>query len=149
MLVKKNILHILKKRNLGMSLIEIMLVFTVVMAMLVGIFQLYKSIQANQKKSAAKSLVVQIQGAIEQFKNDIGRYPLKLEELVNGPTDNQEWKRWSSENGIHKSHIVDGTIKDPYGNEISYEFDKSKNQFEVKSWGPKGVGSESDQIFAD
>lgn len=149
MLSQKTILSVLKKRNQGMSLIEIMLVFTVIMAMLVGIFQLYKTIQASQKKSAAKSLVAQIKSSIENFKNDIGRYPSKIEELTSGPTDTQEKRRWSNETGIHKSNIIDGVIKDPYGNEIAYEFDKSKNSFEVYSWGPGGVGSESGQIFAE
>ncbi len=148
MLIKKNILSILKNKNQGMSLIEIMLVFTVIMAMLVGIFQLYKVIQANQKKSATKSLIVQVKNGIEQFKNDVGRYPTKLDELVSGPTDTQEKRRWSEE-AIDKKNIVDGTIKDTYGNEIVYTFDKSKNNFDLYSWGPKGVGSESDQIFAE
>jgi type II secretion system protein G len=148
MLIKKNILHILKKRNQGMSLIEIMLVFTVIMAMLVGVFQLYKTIQASQKKSATKSLIAQVKNGIEQFKNDVGRYPSKLEELVTGPSDAQEKRRWSEE-AIDKKNFIDGTIKDTYGNEIVYTFDKSKNTFDLYSWGPKGVGSESDQIFVE
>lgn len=148
MLIKKNILHIIKNKNKGMSLIEIMLVFTVIMGVLVGIFQLYKQIQSSQQKSATKSLIMQVKNAIEQFKNDIGRYPSKLEELVNGPSDAQEKRRWSEE-AIDKKQIADGTIKDTYGNEIVYNFDKSKNNYDIYSWGPKGVGSESDQIFAE
>jgi hypothetical protein len=35
------------------------------------------------------------------------------------------------------------------GNELAYNFDKAKNKIEVFSWGEKGVGSESGQIFAD
>lgn len=143
-----SVLHILKNKNHGMSLIEIMLVFTVMMAMAVGIFQLYKTIQTSQKKSATKSLLIQVKSGIEQFKNDIGRYPSKLEELVNGPSDGQEKRRWSGE-AIDKKNFVDGTIKDTYGNEIVYTFDKSKNNFDLYSWGPKGVGSESDQIFVE
>lgn len=148
MLTKKNIFHVIKKKNQGMSMIELLLVFTLAMGMLVGVLQLYRNIQASQKKSATKTLITQIKSAIEQFKNDIGRYPSKLEELVTGPTDGKEKRRWSEE-AIDKKNIIDGTIKDTYGNEIVYTYDKAKNNFDLYSWGPKGVGSESDQIFAD
>jgi general secretion pathway protein G len=145
MILRKNMLSILKKRNPGMSLIEIMLVFTVIMVMLVGVFQLFKKIQSSQKKSATQSLLAQVQNGVEQFKNDIGRYPQKLEELATGPSDAQEKRRWS-EDYIERKSVIDGTVKDVYGNELVYSFDKSKNSYDLYSWGPKGVGAESDQI---
>lgn len=134
----------------GMSLIELMLVMTIVLGAMVGLFQLYKTIKSNQKKSATKSLVAQVQNGIEQFKNDIGRYPMKLEELITPPSDQQEKRRWSSDGYVsNQKNIVDGAIKDEYGNELEYKFDKSKNTFEVFSWGEKGVGSETGQILAE
>lgn len=138
----------LKNKNPGMSLIEIMLVFTVIMVMMVGVFQVYKTIQSSQKKSATKNLLLQLQTGLESFKNDIGRYPSKIEEFVNGPNDSKEKRRWSSDY-INRANIIDGVIKDSYGNEIVYNYDKSKNSFEIYSWGPKGVGSETDQILPD
>lgn len=132
-----------------MSLIELMLVMTLVLGAMVGLFQLYKTIKANQKKSSTKTFIAQIQNGVEQFKNDIGRFPTKLEELVVPPSDQNEKRRWNSDGYADKKSLDEGSIKDDYGNELEYRFDKSKNSFEIFSWGEKGVGSETGQIFAE
>ena len=132
-----------------MSLIELMLVMTLVLGAMVGLFQLYKTIKANQKKSATRAFIAQIQNGVEQFKNDIGRYPSKLEELIIAPAEANEKRRWNSDGYANKKSIEEGTIRDEYGNELEYRFDKSKNTFEIFSWGEKGVGSETGQIFAE
>jgi general secretion pathway protein G len=137
------------KRAKAMSLIELMLVMTLVLGAMVGLFQLYKTLKSNQKKSATRTFIAQIQNGIEQFKNDIGRYPIKLEELVVPPSEPQEKRRWNSDGYADKKSLEEGSIKDDYGNEIEYRFDKAKNSFEIFSWGEKGVGSETGQIFAE
>lgn len=137
------------KREKAMSLIELMLVMTLVLGAMVGLFQLYKTIKANQKKSATKTFIAQIQNGIEQFKNDIGRFPTKLEESVVPPSDQNEKRRWNSDGYADKKSLDEGSIKDDYGNELEYRFDKAKNSFEIFSWGEKGVGSETGQIFAE
>lgn len=144
----QNIKSILFLKEKGMSLIELMLVMTLVLGAMVGLFQLYNTIKANQKKSATQALVAQVQNGIEQFKNDIGRYPTKLEELITPPSEQNEKRRWNSDGYVtNKNNIIDGSIKDDYGNELEYKYDKSKNTFEIFSWGPKGVGSETGQIL--
>jgi general secretion pathway protein G len=142
------IVKVMKKKASGMSMIEIMLVFAVALTVLVGVFQIYRSVQSSQRKSATQSLLTQVQAGIQMFKNDLGRYPASLEEFVNGPSNPEEKRRWS-EDYIDKKIFVDGTVKDAWGNELAYNFDKAKNKIEVFSWGEKGVGSESGQIFAD
>ena len=145
--MKKKV-HLLRKHK-GMSLIELMLVMTLVLGAMVGLFQLYKTIKANQKKSATRTFIAQVQNGVEQFKNDIGRYPTKLEELILPPADANERRRWNSDGYANKKSIEEATIRDEYGNELEYRFDKSKNTFEIFSWGEKGVGSETGQIFAE
>ena len=137
------------RREKAMSLIELMLVMTLVLGAMVGLFQLYKTIKSNQKKSATKTFIAQIQNGVEQFKNDIGRFPTKLEELVVPPSDQNEKRRWNSDGYADKKSLDEGSIKDDYGNELEYRFDKAKNSFEIFSWGEKGVGSETGQIFAE
>lgn len=137
------------KRVKAMSLIELMLVMTLVLGAMVGLFQLYKTLKSNQKKSATKTFIAQVQNGVEQFKNDIGRYPTKLEELVVPPADQNEKRRWNSDGYADKKSLEEGSIKDEYGNELEYKYDKAKNSFEIFSWGEKGVGSETGQIFAE
>ena len=137
------------RREKAMSLIELMLVMTLVLGAMVGLFQLYKTIKSNQKKSATKTFIAQIQNGVEQFKNDIGRFPTRLEELVVPPSDQNEKRRWNSDGYADKKSLDEGAIKDDYGNELEYRFDKAKNSFEIFSWGEKGVGSETGQIFAE
>lgn len=143
-----SIYSIIKKRSSAMSMIEIMLVFAVVLTAMVGVFQLFRTLQNSQKKSSTQSLLAQVQSGIQMFKNDLGRYPVSLEEFVTGPSNTEEKRRWS-EDYIDRKIIADGIIRDAWGNELSYNFDKAKNKIELFSWGAKGVGAESGQIFAD
>lgn len=147
-ILNKTIRYGIKKKVNGMSMIEIMLVFAVVLTVMVGVFQLYRSIQSSQRKSATQSLLTQVQAGVQMFKNDIGRYPNSLEEFVNGPANTEEKRRWN-EDYIDRKLFSDGTVKDAWGNELSYTFDKAKNKVEIFSWGAKGIGADSGQIFAD
>lgn len=137
--LKKTINEALRSKALGMSLIEILLVITIVAAGFVGLIRLYQKITNAQAVSETKSLLDTIQASVTSFKTDIGRYPQALDELITGPTDPQEKRR------AQIPYVQ--SIVDRWGNQIEYKFDKEKNSIEIYSWGSNGPGSESGQIF--
>jgi general secretion pathway protein G len=146
---QKYIDALLTKKAKGYSLIEIMLVLSIVMGLMVGVVQIYTRVKANMKKSSTQSLLLQVENGINEFKNDVGRYPHTLEELVSGPSDAQEKRRWSNNYIQDKNAIVDGSIKDSYGNDLQYAFNKETSKFNLFSWGPEGEGAEFGQIVLE
>jgi general secretion pathway protein G len=143
-----NLKKIVRHKRLGMTLIEIMLVFTIVAGILVGVIQLAKTLQSRQKVNNTKTLIRTVSSGVETFKIDLGRFPTKLDELVNPPADSNERRRWQGPY-VAQEMIKEGAIRDDWGTELEYKFDGAKNNFEVFSWGKDGQGSEVGNIFAD
>jgi general secretion pathway protein G len=140
--------RIVHNKQKAMSLIEIMLVFTIVAAILVGIIQLAKTLQNRQKVNNTKTLLRAVSSAVETFKIDLNRFPTKIDELVNAPGDANERRRWQGPY-VAQEMVKDGTLRDEWGNELEYRLDQAKNTFEVFSWGKEGQGSDIGNIFAD
>jgi general secretion pathway protein G len=138
-------IHFLQKKR-GMSLIEIMLVIAVGMGLMAGLVTIYKKVQNSLKRSSTQSLLFEVQNGLEEFRRDLGRYPVKIDELVAGPADANEKKKWSGQYVSNKDSVSNDTVVDSYGNEIVYVYDKSKNKFELYSWGPQGPGAEYGHI---
>ena len=131
--------QIIRSKASGMSLIEIMLVVSIVAAGLVGLIRLYQSVTERQAKSETSNLLSIIKTGVDSFKIDVGRPPQNLDELITGPSETQEKRR--------SQHPYVDSITDRWGNQIEYKFDKEKNNVEIFSWGKNGPGSESGQIF--
>ena len=146
--MKKQIFKIRSLRMPGMSLIEIMLVGTLVIAAMVGVFQLYKTLKAKSQKQETENLVKIVKQGVESFMIDVGRFPQSLKELVEGPSNKDERSRWQPTGYAPEKSIVDGGILDSYGNELDYATEGAK-KFKLKSWGPLGVGSDVGHIYAD
>ena len=138
----------LKNRHSGMSLLEIMLYITIAVGLIAAVMQTYKTLQEKTKKQETQNLVRTVKAGIDSFKVDIGRYPTKIDELINPPSDQNERRRWQ-DGYVPKESIRDGSVKDGYGNDLEYSYDPKINSYEIRSWGKNGPGSETGWIFAD
>jgi len=138
---------ILKKKN-GFGLIEIMISLTIIAGLILGVMQLAKFLNERSKKNNTQTILRAIQNGITQFKMDLGKFPAKVEDLVNPPSDTNDRRRWQGPY-VPVEYNKEGTIRDDYGNEIEYKVDNTKNTFEVFSWGKEGPGSDVGNIFAD
>ncbi len=80
--------------------------------------------------------------AIQLFRQDIGRYPEKLIDLVERPDDiEDDDKRWSK-------YLDQPNFTDPWGNELVYREEGEVNEdgFDVLSKGPDGEEDTEDDI---
>ena len=121
-------------RERGMTLIEILVVLTLIGVVLgiVGSNYLGKSEQAKAK--AAKIEISQISQALDLFKLEIGRYPTSqegLQALVAAPPGVTNWAGpyWK------KSTVP----KDPWGNEYKYVTPGTHGAYDIISLGADGV----------
>ena len=121
-------------REAGMTLIEILVVLTLIGVVLgiVGSTYLGKSEQAKAK--AAKIEIEQISQALDLFKLELGRYPTTqegLQALVAAPPGLANWAGpdWKKSS----------TPKDPWSHEYTYAAPGSHGAYDIISLGADGV----------
>jgi general secretion pathway protein G len=123
-----------RARHAGMTLIEILVVLTLIGVVLgiVGSNYLGKSEQAKAK--AAKIEIDQIGQALDLFKLELGRYPTTsegLQALVAAPSGLSNWAGpyWKKST----------TPKDPWGHEYKYQSPGTHGPYDIVSLGADGV----------
>jgi len=130
----------------GMSLIEIMLVMTIVAALIGGVIMLAKTLQERARVSKTRTIVQAVHSGVEQYKIDIGKYPERLIVLVEPPADQQDRRRWQGPY-VPERYASAGAIRDDYSTELEYKFDAATQNYELFSWGKGRAGSEHGHIF--
>jgi general secretion pathway protein G len=120
-------------RQRGMTLIEILVVLTLIGVVLglVGSNYLGKSEQAKAK--AAKIEVEQVGQALDLFKLEIGRYPTSqegLQALVTAPAGVDNWA-----GPYWKKNTVP---KDPWGHDFVYQAPGAHGDYDLLSYGADG-----------
>ena len=119
-----------KRRQAGFSLIEIMIVMTLLG--LIGTFAVtrYMAKQQEGYRMGAKTLIQQLRAGLDDFYRICSSYPTLaqggLESLVTGPTDGS-CKNYTADNAILKK-----VPKDPWGSDFFYDSDGRK--FVIKSF---------------
>jgi general secretion pathway protein G len=121
------------RRQLGMTLIEILVVLTLI-AIVMGIVggnYLQRGEQAKSK--AAKIEIEQIGQTLDLYKLEVGRYPTTqegLQALITAPAGVANW------NGPYWKK---GTLpKDPWGNEYKYVSPGQHGAYDITSLGADG-----------
>ncbi len=127
--------HRSTKRELGMTLIEIMVVVTIlgILATIVTVNVLDRLDQA--KVSAAVTQMKNLEGALDEFRRDNGFYPSTeqgLKSLIEKPTVGREAKRYPR-NGYLKGNEVP---RDPWDCDFIYNSPGLQgNPYEITSLG--------------
>jgi general secretion pathway protein G len=118
--------QILKNRQLGFSLIEILVVM-VMMATLIGLVA--NSVGKNRIKGKiqeSKIRIGQLKIKIEEFNLDTGYYPRSLDALVNDNGDSNWMGKYTKEKNL----------KDPWGESFQYSNPgQNDEEFSIISYG--------------
>ncbi|GAB1594555.1 type II secretion system major pseudopilin GspG [Lysobacter claricitrinus] len=96
----------------GMSLIEIIIVIVLIGVVLTFVGSRILGGADRAKANLAKSEVQTLAQKIEQYKEDVGRYPTALSDLAAAPQGATGWLG---------PYAKEGELKDPWGNAISYK----------------------------
>lgn len=137
-----------QKRN-AFTLVEILVVIAIIA--LIGSFALPTLIKnlGKAKTGLVKSKMVLIEGALDQFMLDCGRYPLDeegLEALLLAPQDMEE--KWAG------AYMKQSQLIDPWGSPYMYFAEGTVNigSYDLMSFGADGAeGGEGDDedVFND
>jgi len=131
-----------KKSSLSaFTLIEVLLVLIILVIL--------GSLAANiftgtQDKANVKSTIIQIgfiEGAIDRYRLEMNRYPEKLEDLWEEPSDTDEAQKWGSP-------YMEKVTEDNWGNSYEYlpEGEKNPDKYDLWSNGPDGEDGTEDDI---
>ncbi len=131
------------KSDKGFSLIELIVVLVILglLAAVVGP-RVYKYL-AQGKEKIARIQIKELEGALQLFSFDMGRYPSTsegLESLVRNPGNAESW------NGpyLAKTEVP----KDPWGKPYLYRSPGEHGDFDLFSDGPDGVEGGEDDIVS-
>lgn len=118
-----------RRREHGFTLIEILIVVAIIGLIasliapnLIGRFE-------RSKEEVAKAQVEMLSSAVQSFMIDMGRYPNRLEELIN--LQDPKWR------GPYLSKR--SLPKDPWGREYQFKCPGDHGPFDLYSFGPNGL----------
>lgn len=124
----------MSQKNKGFTLIELMVVVAIIGILAVFVVPRFVGQGEKAKVDATVGLIAQLKGVIDMFKLQNGRYPAKLEDLVERPSYVDEAK-WPDEGYMDS---VDA-LKDAWGNDFRYsERGPGGTGYEIMSFGADG-----------
>src|SRR5688572_2892825 len=125
-----------RRNHEGFTLIELLLVLVILAVLAAVVVPKFANCSELARQTAAKTDIRTIEGSLEAFEVDNGRYPTGEEglgALMAAPSGLQNW---------HGPYIKGGGAlpKDPWGNAYVYRYPGTNNAngFDLYSLGPDG-----------
>ena len=121
-------------RNRAFTLIELLLVLVILGVLALVVVPKFAGRSEEARKTAARTDISMLEGQIDIFEQDCGRFPSNdegLAALVAAPPNAPKWKG---------PYIKRGVPKDPWGNEYVYRYPgtHNANSYDLYSLGPDG-----------
>ncbi len=126
----------------GFTLIEVLLVLIILVIIGSLAANVFTGTQDRASINAAKANVSSlIPAAISRYRLDFNKYPSKLEDLWEEPSDEDEKKNWTDA-------YLEPLKPDPWGNDYEYlaEGKKNPDKYDLWSNGPDGKSGTEDDI---
>ena len=129
-----------RRRREGFTLLELLLVMTI-LVVLAGIGTVaYNKLGVNQKIKAATFEVDNLKKTCRMYEMQVGRQPRNLQDLVSIPSGVTQ-AQWGG------PYFEDGKLPmDPWGNEYSFNYNANLDQLQITSNGPDGAKGTGDDI---
>jgi general secretion pathway protein G len=131
-----------RDRQTGFTLIELLLVLIILVVLGSLARSVFTGTQDKANISAARGNLGLVRAAIDRYRLDMNKYPSKLADLWEKPSDAAEAERWANDGYIEKLK------PDPWSNEYQYRAQGEKNPGKYDFWsnGPDGQSGTDDDI---
>jgi general secretion pathway protein G len=129
------------RRTSGFTLMEVLLVLIILVIIGSLAVNVFTGTQDRASINAAKSNIGLVRGAIDRYRLDMNKYPSKLADLWEKPSDQAQADKWAGE-------YNEKLKADPWGNEYQYRAQGEKNAGKYDFWsnGPDGQTGTDDDI---
>ena len=122
------------RRPQAFTLIELLLVLVILGVLALVVVPKFAGRSEEARKTAARTDISMLEGQIDIFEQDCGRFPSNEEALgalVTQPPNAPKWKG---------PYIKRGVPKDPWGNDYVYRYPgtHNPNSYDLYSTGPDG-----------
>lgn len=123
----------------GFTLFEIMIAIAIIGGILAILLPQIRNYLARAKTGTAKTELRVLQQGITLYREDIGRYPTRLRDLIKRPADPAIRAKWQ-EGGYWGGKKEES--EDPWSNRYQYKLTQGgRHPYELYSFGPKGRGA--------
>jgi general secretion pathway protein G len=131
-----------RSAHAGFTLIEVLLVLVILVILGSLAANVYTGTTDKASRQAAKANVNLVAGAIKYYHLHMNKYPAKLSDLWERPTDAKEAEKWGG------PYLETALKPDPWGNEYQYTAQGKKNTDKYDFWsnGPDGQNGTDDDI---
>jgi general secretion pathway protein G len=128
-------------RRVGFTLIEVLLVLIILVILGSLAINVFTGTQDRANINAAKAQVGLLSDPINRYRLDMNKYPQRLEDLWEEPSDSTLSEKWGGP-------YVEQLKADPWGNPYQYsaEGKKNSNKYDFWSNGPDGQSGTDDDI---
>lgn len=118
-----------RARQLGMSLLEIIIVIVLIGAVLTLVGNRVLGGADRGKANLARSQIQTLAGKVENYQLDTGALPQRLEDLVSQPRDATGWLG---------PYAKSAELNDPWGHPVEYRVPGQAQPFDLISLGKDG-----------
>ena len=131
-----------RRNQPGFTLIELLLVLVILGVLALVVVPKFAGRSEEARKTAARTDISMLEGQIDIFEQDCGRFPSNdegLAALVSAPPNAPKWKG---------PYIKRGVPNDPWGNPYAYRFPGqfNANGYDLFSFGPDGNEGGGDDV---
>jgi len=129
-----------EKSGAGFTLIEMVMVIVILGLLVATLAPKLMQRMKGSKVQIAKIQISQIEGAVQFFAFDMGRFPTTaegLQALVQNPTGANSWKG---------PYLEKGLPDDPWDMQYRYKSPGQQGDFDICSVGPDGIEGTEDDV---
>ena len=119
-----------RRRQRGFTILEIVIVFILLAGIMAFVGPKIFEQMGRAKSQEAKIKIQHLQGQIEMFRLEVGKYPTSLQELIRAPG--------GAENKWNGPYAKEADLKDAWGNDYSYAVPGQGKPFDLISLGSDG-----------
>lgn len=129
-----------KTLRAGFSMIEIMIVLTIIGMLFYFMVPKIMNMVESAKRRTTKLKIGAIKNAILMYKTDTAQYPEKLKDLMKRPTDEKVSKKWEGPYIDQEDQLVDS-----WGEMFKYQ--KTQTGYDLYSYGPNQRDATKDEYI--
>lgn len=135
----------MNRKRRGFTLMELLLVMAILVIMASMVSFAFLGFQADATADATRHQISTLKQACKAYKMKIQRFPSKLEDLIDRPS-NVPASKWTRPFLDEDSIPADRRIVDSWGNAFTYNVDEKRNRVFITSAGPDGAPNTEDDI---